>query len=129
MDEAKASRIAVMRALDAADAGGFVARGLDLGDALAERAVLVDRSGVAVPERERGVSGRRAQRVREPRRKRALRLARAAAIDDQPLRALAELEGEGRGAAAGERPRRRLRSPSSRVPEGVSPLTASGPRR
>ena len=101
VDQAEAADIAVVARLDPADPGGLVAR-----PARPRRRPCRasrrrgSRSNCGRPGS--GSNGRRvrAQRVDQPGRQRALRFAGAAAIDDQPVRPVAELEGQGRGAGA-----------------------------
>src|SRR5204863_10057924 len=106
--QAVAADIAVMACLDPA-AGGVVAHQLELSDALAQRSILVDRGRIAVAERQRRMGGGGAQRMDQAGRQRAARFTGAAAIDDQPVGAVAELERQSGGAGALERAWRRRR--------------------
>ncbi len=69
------------------------------GLAAAERAIGVDRGRIAVGQGERGMGGGRAQRARQFGRQR--QAAPAAAIDDQPVRAVGHLHRHRRGAGHG----------------------------
>ena len=71
----------------------------DVADALAERPVVEDRGRIGVGEDQRAVRGGRAQRLHQVGRQGVRQAAGAAAIDHQPLGAVAQLEGQGRGAA------------------------------
>src|SRR4051812_38841899 len=99
MHQPEAPDVAVVARLDLHHASGLVAGELDLADALAERAVVVDRGGVAVAERQGRMGGGGAQRPRQIGGKRVDGAAGTAAIDDDPAGAVAHLEGEGRSAA------------------------------
>ena len=65
VDEAEAPDVAVVARLDHDDPGGLVADQLDLGNALAEAAVVVDRGRIAIAQGEGRMSGAAPQRVDE----------------------------------------------------------------
>ena len=109
VDQAEAAGIAVVARLDPQDAGGLVAR-RSRPRRRPCRASRPRGSRSSCGRRASGSNGRRWCAARgRARPASAPGLADAAAIDDQPVGAVAELEGEGRGAAAAERARRRRR--------------------
>src|SRR3546814_6800615 len=112
MDQPVTARIAVVAHLVPAALRRLAPVWLDLGDALAERAIGKDRGRIAVGDRQRRMRCGGAQPAREVGGDRRAGQRRAAAIDDDALVAVGQFEGEGRGASrlghARDRRRRRV---------------------